>query len=174
MASNTERNKDVSAYTKHAETIGISDFDRFRTLWPFSIPIFSIGLTPFDCGDDTSNCAAGTRVIAMIIGGTTALTEITLAAYFLTLLFDSDPTKKEPWSKYHPRLDILLLILKVLLFCVVVLGEESQNTAKAVLGTLIPGLMFIMHNVFYPHYNIYMTQLVIASLRHQKSCKGYF
>ncbi|KAL2912240.1 hypothetical protein HK105_208308 [Polyrhizophydium stewartii] len=85
------------------------------------------------------------------------------AIYFTAFMFDSDPTKKNPWNVYNPRLDLLLVCLKTILILVSVVASSTAVIMRAIIGTAVPLVMLVLHNIFYPHYNLYLTQMVGAA-----------
>nr|KAJ3417728.1 hypothetical protein HK105_000867 [Polyrhizophydium stewartii] len=65
------------------------------------------------------------------------------AIYFTAFMFDSDPTKKNPWNVYNPRLDLLLVCLKTIL---ILRGLSEFPNNAYVMSSFVQYLQKVMKN----------------------------
>eukprot|EP00842_Homolaphlyctis_polyrhiza_P001389 jgi/Hompol1/2250/HPOL_002881-RA len=122
------------------------------------LPLFGNMLSGFDCNTGIP-CTISDRIPSIIVSSIGVVT-VTLTSLYITLLFfDSNPTKKDPWNLVNPRIDLLVIVFKALLMIIVVFAQDSSFELRAFAGAIFPLILFILHNYYFPHYNIYITQI---------------
>ncbi|KAI8923088.1 hypothetical protein BC831DRAFT_51427 [Entophlyctis helioformis] len=121
------------------------------------IPFVGALMLPFDCRAGFA-CSSSLYVAGTVVAAFGLAMFFIESVYMTVFFFDADPTQKNPWNVYNARVDMLLVLLKAGLVSMAVFAPENDFFGRALPATVVPLVMFIMHNLFFPHYNIYMTQ----------------
>ncbi|KAI8923097.1 hypothetical protein BC831DRAFT_506245 [Entophlyctis helioformis] len=131
------------------------------------IPMMGVFMAGINCPADSVSgdmlgsysCFTPDRLGSVIMSLFGLVTYLFTSLYLTVFIFESNPMGKTALHKAHPRVDMLFVVLKAGLVAAWVYLPESNVYTRLLLTLLVGLVMFGVHNMFFPYFNIYITQM---------------